>query len=75
MVIVLSQNVQKLCNCLDVGDIYKAGKETIDRVLRKFSRELNYKIPHQEQITEVNKNLEVSLFYRRLSVIIGSTAN
>ena len=49
--------------------------ESLDRVLRKFLRELNYKIPHQERITEVNKNLEVSLFYRWLSVIIGSTAN
>ena len=37
-----------------------------DRVLRKFSRELNYKIPQQERITEVNKNLEVLLFYHGL---------
>ena len=47
----------------------------IDRVLRKFSRELNYKIPHQERITEVNKNLAVLLFYSWLLVMIGSTAN
>ena len=47
----------------------------LDRVLRKFSRELNYKMPHQERITEVNKNLDVLLFYRWLFVIIRSTAN